>query len=373
MTLTTRTRDYKNKQAKLCSIHSVHESLDVLVSSHMLHFILHVVVLVALCDEFSCCQCTKLIHFLTCTGIPCRDSHSENGLVRCCLYNSRRLQQTAVSCKRSNCNKIKKCWKSNVWSFIQRWQTMGPPVLSCRFASNLNCGRSFNYHELHQELLNCHQMEEELDDWCHFWYFQNGTGLSCCSPDSWCRRFGTIFQWSCFSRKIERHPQILSVSKVLCLRHMNGEIFLRKFVHLDTDFFCSIMCELRFTKFRIFQESIVNPFTTPLDASLSPTMGNMIVSLFFSFPMSMAMRSSLLKDIILTWEKVQCTLNGASVGFTFFQEMPASAIDDALTQVQKALFALRFRSCLEQFKQLHIAPVLNHLLGLFTKWVAGIV
>ena len=28
------------------------------------------------------------------------------------------------------------------------------------------------------------------------------------------------------------------------------------------------------------------------------------------------------------------TLNGASVGFTFFQEMPASAIDDALTPIQ---------------------------------------
>ena len=41
------------------------------------------------------------------TGIPCRDSHCENGFVRCCLYTLRRLQQTAVSCERSNCNKIK--------------------------------------------------------------------------------------------------------------------------------------------------------------------------------------------------------------------------------------------------------------------------
>ena len=78
---------------------------------------------------------------------------------------------------------------------------------------------------------------------------------------------------------------------------MIGEIFLRKFVHLDTDFFSSIMFEVRFTKFRIFQEAIVNPFKTPLNASLSQIMGNMIVSLFFSFPISMAMRSSLLNDI----------------------------------------------------------------------------
>ena len=43
---------------------------------------------------------------LTCTRIPSRDSHCENGLVKCCLYTPRRLQQTAVSCERSNCNKI---------------------------------------------------------------------------------------------------------------------------------------------------------------------------------------------------------------------------------------------------------------------------
>ena len=59
--------------------------------------------------QFTCCQCTKLIHFLTCTRIPCRGSYCENGRVRCCIHTPRRLQQTAVSCKRSNCNKPKTC------------------------------------------------------------------------------------------------------------------------------------------------------------------------------------------------------------------------------------------------------------------------
>ena len=45
-----------------------------------------------------------------------------------------------------------------------------------------------------------------------------------------------------------------------------------------------------------------------------------------------------------------------SAGFTFFQVIPASAIDDALTPVQQAFFALRIRICLEQFKWLYIAP-----------------
>ena len=154
---------------------------------------------------------------------------------------------------------------------------------------------------------------------------------------------------------------------------MRGEIFLRKLVHLDTDLFISIMFELRFKKFRSVQKTIVNPLKTPLDASTSQIMGNMTVSLIFSFPISMAMRPSLLNDIIFELREVQCTLNGASAGFTFFQEMPASAIEDALTPIQQALFALRFRVCLEQFKQLYIAHVLNHFLGLLTKLVVGIV
>ena len=131
---------------------------------------------------------------------------------------------------------------------------------------------------------------------------------------------------------------------------MIGEIFLRVLVHLDTDFFSSIMFELRFTKHGIFQETIVNPFKIPLDASLSQNMGNVIVPLFFCLPISTAMRSHLLNDIILNSKKVQRTLNGASAFFTFFQEMPASAIDDALIPVKKAFFALRLRICLAQLK-----------------------
>ena len=57
------------------------------------------------CHQFNCFHRTRFIHFLPCTRIPCRVSHCEIGLVRCCLYTHRRLQQTAVSCKRSNCNK----------------------------------------------------------------------------------------------------------------------------------------------------------------------------------------------------------------------------------------------------------------------------
>ena len=64
------------------------------------------------CHQFNCCRCTKFIQILTCTRIPWNCSHCEKGLLKCCLYTPRRLQQTAVSCKRSNCNKIENIKKN---------------------------------------------------------------------------------------------------------------------------------------------------------------------------------------------------------------------------------------------------------------------
>ena len=125
----------------------------------------------------------------------------------------------------------------------------------------------------------------------------------------------TILQWSRCSGIIGRNPPIPSVSKVFCLRHMMAESFLRKGIHLDTDLFISIMVELRCMKFRIVLKTMVVPLKMPLDASLSQIMCNIMISSCFSFPISMAMKSSLLDDIVWNWEMVQCTLNGASAGF----------------------------------------------------------
>ena len=44
---------------------------------------------------------------------------------------------------------------------------------------------------------------------------------------------------------------------------------------------------------------MVDPLKMPFDASLSQIMGNKMVSLICSFPISVAMKSSLLNDIIL--------------------------------------------------------------------------
>ena len=72
----------------------------------------------------------------------------------------------------------------------------------------------------------------------------------------------------------------------------------------------------------------------PLDASLFQIVGLMVFFLFVSLPKTMAMRSSLHNDIVRDREKIHCVLDDASVGCTFFQEMPACAIDNAFAPVR---------------------------------------
>ena len=116
-----------------------------------------------------------------------------------------------------------------------------------------------NCHELHQDSLHCHQvLEEEHDDWCHCWYFQNGTALSCCSPDSWWRRLNVVNA----SLKSERSltgpifPDLLREIHQFCIentlilscneRNLNGTTEAREFVLLSsfTSFSISVCHEV---------------------------------------------------------------------------------------------------------------------------------
>ena len=108
---------------------------------------------------------------------------------RCHTSPHRRLQQITVSCKRSNCNELKLSWMSTRLRFCEKRAHNE----FHRFIMSLLTWVHFvdflvNCHELHKESFHCHQLEEELNDGCRSWYFQNGTGLSCRSLDTWCRR-----------------------------------------------------------------------------------------------------------------------------------------------------------------------------------------
>ena len=220
------------------------------------------------------CECGPKLEPSVCTR-ECESLWKMDGPVGCSRLLSAVNDFTATSHKKS--------WKSTSVRFCEKTAHNGS--LRC-IMSLLTWAQLSTFfldcHELHRESFHCHQLEKELDDECHCWHFQNGTALSCPSPDSWWRRLYVVnasfksersLTGPIFSKFIERDPPILSVSKVLFLRHSISEIFLRILVHLDTDPFSSIMFELRFTKYGIFQETIVNSFKIPLYVSLSQFMG----------------------------------------------------------------------------------------------------
>ena len=87
--------------------------------------------------------------------------------------------------------------------------------------------------------------------------------MNCRSPDYWCRRLNVvngIFK-SEKSFKGPDFPELLKEIHQFFLNrkysHTMEEFFSHKFVQLDPDLFCSIMFELRCTKFRIVQKAIV--------------------------------------------------------------------------------------------------------------------
>ena len=113
--------------------------------------------------------------------------------VRCGVHTPRRLQHTTVSCKRSNCNKLKKSWKSARLRLCQETAQRVSPFYYAALHMGSVADFLVNCHELHHESCHCHQdVLDEEDDGCHCWYIQKGIGLSCSSPDSWWRRCNLV-------------------------------------------------------------------------------------------------------------------------------------------------------------------------------------
>ena len=136
-------------------------------------------------------------------------------------------------------------------------------------------------------------------------------------------------------------------SHVFFGRHAIGEIFLGHLVRLDAYFFSSINSELRVKKFCNLsgsdRELLQNPFWRIFFCEI---MGNKLFSLFFSLPTRIAMRSHLLNDIVRDWEQIQLPSEDTSAGLILSQEMPATAVNDALIPIKKPFFALHFENCL---------------------------
>ena len=172
MTITDKIRETtKNKRSavhedKCIGINYAHTTPNCFKSLRtlLLDFALYFVLLIQLLSMFPHIHFSPVCEFLVTVHT------AKTGLLRCCIYTLRRLQQTDVSCKRSNCNKNLE--SRHVWCFSKDGTQQVCPF----YHVALHVSSSVNFllygHELNQESLHCHQLEEELDDWCHRWYFQ---------------------------------------------------------------------------------------------------------------------------------------------------------------------------------------------------------
>ena len=112
----------------------------------------------------------QLIQFLTCTRIPCRVSLRKWSCEVLSLHHpsfaADRSQLQTIQLQQ-NKGKIVKIARLR---FCEKTAlTTGLSVPLCR-SSRVSSFVDFlvNCHEFHQESLRCHQLEEELDDGCHF-------------------------------------------------------------------------------------------------------------------------------------------------------------------------------------------------------------
>ena len=122
-TMTKTDRDYEDTMKtedlqwmKTHALASTTSTLTLTCSQSVLSHSTHCWVLsCASCRQLNSCRCNHFYSFFDLYAqIPCRVHTAKTGLLRCCLYTSRRLQQTDVSCKRSICNKIENS-KINSW------------------------------------------------------------------------------------------------------------------------------------------------------------------------------------------------------------------------------------------------------------------
>ena len=120
-------------------------------------------------------------------------------------------------------------------------------------------------------------------------------------------------------------------------------------------------------------EAIVNSFKFLFETSLSSIVGYEMLFLCFGFNVPSTSTSPLGNNVVLHWESIQSPWVKILAGFTFFQEMSTSAIDNSLIPIKKAFWALHFWNCFASPGQLYIAHFTNHRFQFVTGWVVGVI
>ena len=108
-------------------------SLHTLLSIFALHFV----------SPFQLLSLYQFIQFLTCTRIPCRDSHCENGLVRCCLYRA-----SALSFDFDMRNKFRWTISEKALGDVNRLFVLWLQFHKLALCNNRNCGELVAHNTL---------------------------------------------------------------------------------------------------------------------------------------------------------------------------------------------------------------------------------
>ena len=290
-----------------------HESsVGVLVRVHMLHVcvhVKHVVVLVALYAFVSSFQSSSMfpknwllpvLEFLVIVHT------AKTGLLRCCLLHTplvtvdRRQQVNDLSATKK---KIVKAIRLRFYPKICR------PRVAPFYHKSLHASSFMDFLWILRKTTRIHSIATK--------WRKNSMTVAVAGTSSMAWAWVVVLQilgvnglvWTTLGFKSERFlngppvfpdllreiPPILCVMKIFCVWHSTGEILFCKIVSFKTNIFISIMFKHTFAKIRISKETIMDPFDEmSLDASLFQIMDQMIFFLFWSFPISVAMRSSLL-------------------------------------------------------------------------------
>ena len=105
--------------------------------------------------------------------------------MKCAVHTHRRLQHTAVSCKRSDNKKFKIPLWVSWWVCVQNKS----PCSKCCSFHELGSNWHSLIYALHQCSFHCHQdVLDEEDDECHVWHWSKWLGSGRSSPDSRWRR-----------------------------------------------------------------------------------------------------------------------------------------------------------------------------------------
>ena len=109
-----------------------------------------------------------------------------------------------------------------------------------------------------------------------------------------------------------------------------GVVFVRKVIHLATNFFGSTVVSHVLAELFVSYESVVDTQEVLLFALLLGRIGDVVLSVPWLLPVTVPMGSPFLYVVVRNRKEIHCVLNEFLIILSSFsQEVPARAVDDA--------------------------------------------